>query len=290
MTDTRTTSARRTATTPPGGRTGSTPPGRRTGKAPTGSWPVRERSLVSPVLGIPPGAAVAVAGGLTAVGVVADLLRIGTVGVVFEIAYFLGCVLAVAWVRRRGLFLPAIQPPLLLAVVIPVIAVLVGAPTPEAGVADHLLMAGAPLVNAFPAMAFTTAAVLLLAGFRLVRQRTGPDDAVGLLRRRLARGRSEDAGRSGAARPGRAPAAASAPRTDRGRPRSGGDTGSGGHGSGRGRRTGAPEAPRASGTPTGGARTPGGSGRAAPRGGGSRASAGSERADEPARSRRPRRS
>lgn len=205
MTDTRTASARRPASTPPGGRPGKA--GERPDKATAGSWPVRERSLIKPVLGIPPLVAVAIAVGLTALGVFVDLLRLGTVGSIFEIGYFLGCLLAVAWVRRRGIFVAAIQPPLLLAVVVPVLAVLIGAPTPGAGATEHLLMAGAPLINAFPAMAVTTAAVLAVAGFRLVRQRTGPDDAVGQIRRRLPGGRAADDGSGpGAGDPSDAPA------------------------------------------------------------------------------------
>lgn len=211
MTETRTASDRRSAV--PG--RGSTAPGERPDRAAAGSWPVRERSLVGPVLGIPPVVAVGLAVGLTAIGVVVDLLRVGTVATIFEIAYGAGCLLAVAWVRRRSIFLPAIQPPLLLAVVVPALAVLVGAPSSTAGVTEHLLLAGAPLINAFPAMAVTTGLVLLLAGYRLLRQRTGPDDAVGVLRARLsgrgaarsggddavgARG-GRDAGRSGAGRP-----------------------------------------------------------------------------------------
>ncbi|GAA4963797.1 DUF6542 domain-containing protein [Pseudonocardia tropica] len=147
---------------------------------------MRERSLLPPVLGVPPLAATGLAVGTTALGVLADLLRIGTVGRVFEVCYLLGCVLAVSWVRRRGLFLPAVQPPLLLAVVVPLVAVLIGAPS-GGGTAQGLLMAGAPLINAFPAMAMTTLVVLLVAGLRVLRQRLGPDDAVGRLRQRLGR-------------------------------------------------------------------------------------------------------
>ncbi|MBW0101587.1 DUF6542 domain-containing protein [Pseudonocardia sp. KRD291] len=286
MTDTRTTSARRPASTAPGGRTASTPSGRRARKAPVGSWPVRERSLVKPVLGIPPVAAVAIAAGLTALGVLIDLLRLGTVGAIFEVGYFLGCVLAVAWVRRRSIFVPSIQPPLLLAVVVPLIAVLIGAPTPEAGATEHLLMAGAPLINAFPAMAVTTLAVLLVAGFRLVRQRTGPDDAFGQIRRRLPGDRTGDGMPDAGARPGNARPGASA---------------SGERRTGRGRRTAAPDAAartpgaRTPGARTTGARTPGtstrtGADRAAPRTGAPRPSTGSSGTDEPGRPRRPRRS
>ncbi|MEJ8280457.1 DUF6542 domain-containing protein [Pseudonocardia spirodelae] len=184
----------------------------RSGRPARGGWPVRERSLIPPVLGVPPLAATGLAVGTTAIGVFADLVRIGTVGRVFEIAYLLGCVLAVSWVRRRGIFLPAVQPPLLLAVLVPLVAVLIGAPS-GGGTAQSVLMAGAPLINAFPAMAVTTVVVLLVAGFRLLRQRLGPDDAVGRLRARLGLdpGGHDPDGPRGA--PGRGAATASRSRT-----------------------------------------------------------------------------
>jgi hypothetical protein len=125
-------------------------------------WPVPERSALATVLGIPPLAAVGLAFVLTALGVFVDVLRIGTVGVVFTIAYVLGCVLAALWVRRRNLFGPMVQPPLLAAVLIPVLVLLVGA----------------PLVNAFPTMAVATGLSLLIGLIRLIVQRTGPEDAL----------------------------------------------------------------------------------------------------------------
>jgi hypothetical protein len=148
--------------------------------APTG-WPVAERSALATVLGIPPVAAVAVAVVLTALGVFIDVLRIGTVGAVFSIAYVLGCVLAVTWVRRRNLFGPMIQPPLLAAVLIPVIVLLVG--RSGGGLTETVLMIGAPLVNAFPTMAVATGLSLLIGLVRLILQRTGPDDALSRLGR-----------------------------------------------------------------------------------------------------------
>jgi hypothetical protein len=139
--------------------------------SPIGQWLPEERSLLPSVLGIPPLAAVGLAFGFTALGVFVDLQRIGTVGAVFQVLYFSGCVLAAAWVRRRNLFGPLVQPPLLLAVAIPVVVVLSGAPRPGAGVAEDLLTVGAPLVNSFPTMAVTTGAVLAVGTVRLFLQR-----------------------------------------------------------------------------------------------------------------------
>jgi hypothetical protein len=139
-----------------------------------------DRSVLATVLGVPPVAAVALGAVLTAVGVFVDLVRVGSLGLVFTICYITGCVLAVAWVRRDGLFGPMVQPPLLVAVAVPVVVLLAGSPKPGAGVAERLLVVGAPLVNAFPTMAWTTGIVLALGVVRLVVQRpldAGPPDA-----------------------------------------------------------------------------------------------------------------
>ncbi len=146
-----------------------------------------DRSVIATVLGVPPLAAVGVAAVLTAIGVLVDLLRAGTLGVVFTICYVVGCVLAVAWVRRSGLFAPMVQPPLLLAVAVPVVVLLAGSPKPGAGVAERLLVIGAPLVNSFPTMAWTTGIVVAIGVARLVVQRekispSGRDAARGATR------------------------------------------------------------------------------------------------------------
>jgi len=139
-----------------------------------GGWPVPERSMIATVLGVPPFAAVGLTTALTALGVLVDLTRIGTLGLVFTICYVGGCVLGVTWVRRNGLFGPMVAPPLLLAAAIPAVVLLTGTSKPGAGIADRLLVVVAPLINAFPTMAGTTALVLALGAFRLVVQRPSP--------------------------------------------------------------------------------------------------------------------
>jgi len=141
---------------------------------PGGPWPMAERSLMATVLGVHPATAVGVAAAFTAVGVVIDLLRAGTLGTAFTICYLAGCVLATAWVRRSGLFWPMVAPPLLMAVAVPVVVLVAGTPRPGAGIAQRLLVIGAPLVNGFPMMAWTTGLVLALGLFRLVTQRVNP--------------------------------------------------------------------------------------------------------------------
>ena len=137
-----------------------------------GHWPMADRSVLPTVLGVPPIAAVGLAAALTAIGVLVDLTRIGNLGTVFTICHISGCVLAVIWVRRNGLFGPMVQPPLLVAAAVPVVVLLAGSPRPGQGVAEQLLVIGAPLVNAFPVMAWATGIVLVLGLLRIVLQRT----------------------------------------------------------------------------------------------------------------------
>jgi hypothetical protein len=83
-----------------------------------------------------------------------------------------------------------VQPPLLAAVLIPVIVLLVGRPGP--GLAETVLMIGAPLVNAFPTMAVATGLGLLIGLVRLIVQRTGPEDTLARLGRIGVRGEREE--------------------------------------------------------------------------------------------------
>jgi hypothetical protein len=136
-----------------------------------------DRSVLATVLGVPPVAAVGLGAALTALGVFVDLTRVGSLGAVFTICYIAGCVLAVVWVRRNGLFGPMVQPPLLVAVAVPVVVLLAGSPKPGAGVAERLLVIGAPLVNAFPIMAWATGIVVAIGVLRLIVQRPLDADA-----------------------------------------------------------------------------------------------------------------
>jgi hypothetical protein len=140
-------------------------------RGPGGRWPVADRSMLATVLGVRPIAAVGLAAALTAIGVLVDLTQTGNLGIVFTICHISGCVLAVIWVRRSGLFGPMVQPPLLVAAAVPAVVLLVGSPRPGQGVAERLLVIGAPLVNAFPVMAWATGAVLAVGMLRIVLQR-----------------------------------------------------------------------------------------------------------------------
>jgi hypothetical protein len=124
------------------------------------------------VLGLPGYAAIGIGLGFTGLGVFIDLNRINGLGAIFKGCYFAGCVLAICWVKRRALFGPMVQPPLLMAIAIPGVVFLTsGSGDASSGLADRLLSIGAPLLNGFPTMAVATAFTLAIGIARYVMQR-----------------------------------------------------------------------------------------------------------------------
>jgi hypothetical protein len=123
------------------------------------------------VRGIPWWVAVLLALGFTGLGVFVDMERINRLGWIFQACYFAGCLLAVCWVQRRGLFGPMVQPPLILALAVPGVVLA----TAGAGLGDSLsakaLAIGTPLINGFPTMAITTGLCVLIGLVRIARQR-----------------------------------------------------------------------------------------------------------------------
>ncbi|MCV7149719.1 DUF6542 domain-containing protein, partial [Mycolicibacterium pyrenivorans] len=79
----------------------------------------------------------------------------------FSALYVLGCVAAVLAVRQAGVFTAVIQPPLILFVIVPGAYYLMHSADIH-GVKDILINCGYPLIERFPLMFFTSAAVLLL--------------------------------------------------------------------------------------------------------------------------------
>ncbi|HET9253748.1 MAG TPA: DUF6542 domain-containing protein [Pseudonocardiaceae bacterium] len=121
--------------------------------------------------GVPWWAAVSCTLGLAMTGVFADLERLNRLGVVFQVCYFLGCLLAVVVVQRKGLFAPMIQPPLILALAVPCVVLVSGTMPSGGGVIATVLAVGTPLINSFPTMAITTGFTLLVGILRLAIQR-----------------------------------------------------------------------------------------------------------------------
>lgn len=130
-----------------------------------------ERSLLPERLGVRWWVAICLALGLTAAGVFADVQRLNRLGIVFQACYFLGCLLAVVLVQRKGLFGPMVQPPLILAVAVPSVVLAAGSVPTGGGSTAAALAVGTPLINGFPTMAITTGLTLAVGILRLLTQR-----------------------------------------------------------------------------------------------------------------------
>jgi hypothetical protein len=100
--------------------------------------------------------------------------------IVFAICYVAGCVLAVLAVRQSGVFTAVIQPPLILFGIVPA-AYFVFHGSQITGIKDILINCGYPLIERFPLMFFTSAAVLVVGLVRwylaLSARRAVPKDA-----------------------------------------------------------------------------------------------------------------
>lgn len=118
--------------------------------------------MLPQVPGIPWWGAVAVATVLTVIGFAYDAgSGDKTLSGVFSVFYIAGCLLAVLAVRQSGVFSAVIQPPLILFVMVPT-AYFVFHGSKVTGVKDTLINCGYPLIERFPLMFFTSAAVLLV--------------------------------------------------------------------------------------------------------------------------------
>ncbi|HEY0452881.1 DUF6542 domain-containing protein [Actinophytocola sp.] len=115
--------------------------------------------------------------GLAAIAAFIDMQRQDTLGKIYQGAYIVGCVAAICWVRRRSLFGPMVQPPLVFAVTA-IAAVVILAPSSGSGGLKQLIFSVAlPLTSNFPTMAITTGVTVAIGGFRLWRERD-PDPEV----------------------------------------------------------------------------------------------------------------
>lgn len=94
---------------------------------------------------------------------------------VFASLYVIGCLAAVLSVRRSGLFTAVVQPPLILFAVVPGAYFLMHSSDIH-GVKDLLINCGYPLIERFPLMFFTSAAVLLLGLARWYLGRSDTSD------------------------------------------------------------------------------------------------------------------
>jgi hypothetical protein len=119
------------------------------------------RSVLPQVTGLPWWGAVLVAATAAAVGFAYDAgSGDKTLSIVFSVCYVAGCILAVLAVRQSGVFSAVIQPPLILFFIVPT-AYFVFHGSTFTGIKDTLINCGYPLIERFPLMFFTSAAVLL---------------------------------------------------------------------------------------------------------------------------------
>jgi hypothetical protein len=107
---------------------------------------------------------------LTAVGALFNELTSKTLGLPFQVLYTIGCVLAVTFVRRRSLFGPMVQPPLIMIIVAGVVLALFAGGA-SAGLAAKAIAIGPPLIGNFPVMAIATVLTVVIGAIRLILQR-----------------------------------------------------------------------------------------------------------------------
>ncbi|MEV6610635.1 DUF6542 domain-containing protein, partial [Kutzneria sp. NPDC051319] len=106
---------------------------------------------------------------LTAAGALLNELTSKALGLPFQVLYTIGCVLAVTFVRRRSLFGPMVQPPLIMIIVAGVVlALFAGA---SGGLAAKALAIGPALIGNFPVMAIATVLTVVIGAIRLILQR-----------------------------------------------------------------------------------------------------------------------
>jgi hypothetical protein len=131
-----------------------------------------ERSIFGKSRGLPWWGAVLLAFALAAIAAAFDMQRQDSLGKVYQGAYIVGCVAAICLVRRRSLFGPMVQPPLVFAATA-IAAVLLLAPSTggDGGFKTLIFTVALPLTSNFPTMAATTAACAAIGVFRLWRER-----------------------------------------------------------------------------------------------------------------------
>ena len=140
--------------------------------------PWDERSVLGSRRGVPWWAAVLIGLGLAVAGALVAKPSQGNLPIIFKVCYIAGALIAVALVRRRGLFGPMVQPPLVLAVTVPGVVLLTSGSQGD-DMLSKALNIGTPLINGFPTMAITTGLTVAFGLFRMFRERD-PDAPIKL--------------------------------------------------------------------------------------------------------------
>lgn len=129
-----------------------------------------DRPIIGQFRGLPWWTAVLLAFGLTAIAAFVDMQRQDSLGRIYQGAFIVGCVGAICLVRRRSLFGPMVQPPLIFAITAVGAVALLSDKRPE-GLTKLLLSVALPLTSNFPTMGITTGVVVLIGLFRWWRER-----------------------------------------------------------------------------------------------------------------------
>ncbi|GLZ41211.1 hypothetical protein Acsp05_48350 [Actinokineospora sp. NBRC 105648] len=114
---------------------------------------------------------------MAAVAAVIDIQLKDTLGTIYQGSYLVGCVAAICLVRRRNLFGPMVQPPLVFAVTAIGSLVLLAPGKSGSGLKQLIFSVAFPLTSNFPTMALATGITVVLGVVRLFIQRD-PNPAV----------------------------------------------------------------------------------------------------------------
>ena len=126
----------------------------------------QQRSALGRRAGVPSWGAVVIAAVATIAGIAFEAGSGNQeLGSAFATMYVLGCIAAVLFVRQASIFTAVVQPPLLLFVAVPSAYFLLHA-SAFGGLKDIAINCGYPLIERFPLMLFTSAAVLLIGMIR----------------------------------------------------------------------------------------------------------------------------
>ena len=119
-----------------------------------------DRPIIGQFRGLPWWGAVLLAFGLTAIAAFVDMQRQDSLGRIYQGAFVVGCVGAVCLVRRRSLFGPMVQPPLVFAITAIGAVALLSQKASGGGLKSLILSVALPLTSNFPTMGITTAVVV----------------------------------------------------------------------------------------------------------------------------------
>lgn len=128
--------------------------------------PADERSVLSSTRGLPAWTAVLLAVAISLTGVAIDSVS-GDLGAGFTVAFFLGCVVSVLAVARRSVFVAGVQPPIIMALLVPLVYVVSGVGSgADVFSRSQLVSIILPLATRFPLMITTTVVVVAIALIR----------------------------------------------------------------------------------------------------------------------------